>query len=200
MNTTKSLEDIPSTSSGTSKAGSQLNPTPPSRVIKKRGRKNVLTPNLVATLDTAKVSVRKATAVVSASASAMGISTANINVNKSSLHRAKTRLRKENAQTVKDNFKQKAEGRKLTVHWDGKKMKPGQNSSNVEERLPVVVTGHNLEEQLLGAPRLEEATGEAQSNAVGDILDEWGLSECIEAMCADTRASNTGTKPSCRLL
>lgn len=120
-----------------------------------------MTPNLVATMDTSKLSIRKGAQVFSASASALQIELPKTNINKSTLHRARVHLRKENAKKVREKFKSAVDDTEpLTLHWDGKKMKYGQH---VEERLPVLVTGHIINEQLLGSPVLNQATGDAQA-------------------------------------
>ena len=75
-------------------------------------------------MDTAKLSVRKATAVVASTAGALSVDVAKTNINKSTLHRSQQRLRIKNAQTVKDQFKKRVHrALPLTVHWDGKGIK-----------------------------------------------------------------------------
>lgn len=69
-------------------------------------------------------------------------------------------------------------------------MKSNTNKNVIQDRLPV--TGHNVEEQLLGSPILDQATGENEAKAVAKLLEEWGLSDNAEVMCADTTGSNTG--------
>ena len=66
----------------------------------------------------------------------------------------------------------------------------------MEERLPVLVIGPNLEDQLLGAPELPNGTGLEQAKAVADRLHDWGLTDNAQAVCADTTNANTGTFPS----
>ncbi len=49
--------------------------------------------------------------------------------------------------------------------------------------------------QLLGVPKLVNGTGEAVSNAVVTIFQEWGGGESlVNAMCFDTTASNNGRR------
>jgi len=47
-------------------------------------------------------------------------------------------------------------------------------------------------EQLLGVPKLQNGTGEATSNAVVTMVQEWGIESQVRAMCFDNTASNTG--------
>jgi len=59
------------------------------------------------------------------------------------------------------------------------------------DRLPVLISGVATE-QLLGVPKLPSGTGEAQAAAVVQLVKEWGIEDCVAALCFDTTASNTG--------
>ncbi|KAL1454591.1 hypothetical protein WDU94_010811 [Cyamophila willieti] len=54
----------------------------------------------------------------------------------------------------------------------------------------LITYGEN--DQLLGVPLADSSTGEEQALAVYECLQEWGLTNCVKAMCFDTTASNTG--------
>ena len=41
-------------------------------------------------------------------------------------------------------------------------------------------------------PKLEAGTGKSQADAIFDNLNEWGITDKVQAMCSDTTASNTG--------
>lgn len=83
-------------------ASNQLvEPPPPKR---SRGSKNIMTPHLVATIDTGGLSVRKGAAVIAASAMAVDADVQKLNVNKSTLHRARSTIRRENARKVRNRF------------------------------------------------------------------------------------------------
>jgi len=85
-------------------ASNQLvEPPPPKR---SRGSKNIMTPHLVATIDTGglTVRVRKGAAVIAASAMAVDADVQKLNVNKSTLHRARSTIRRENARKVRNRF------------------------------------------------------------------------------------------------
>ncbi|XP_074110879.1 uncharacterized protein LOC141535036 [Cotesia typhae] len=58
------------------------------------------------------------------------------------------------------------------------------------DRLAVLVSGLNFE-QLLGIPKIESGTGEHQAMSIIDLLDRWGLTNCIKGLCFDTTASNS---------
>jgi len=48
--------------------------------------------------------------------------------------------------------------------------------------------------QLIGVPKLMNGTGEAVSNAVITIVQEWGFESLGDAMSFDTTTSNTGRR------
>lgn len=59
------------------------------------------------------------------------------------------------------------------------------------ERLPIVVSGVGTE-QLLGVPKLDNATGFNQSEVIFEVLNEWNIVDRVKAMCFDTPSVNTG--------
>ena len=87
----------------------------------------------------------------------------------------------------------------LTVHWDGKLLPDLTARENVE-RLPVIVTGLQIE-CLLGVPKLASGTDDSQAQAVVECLKDWGICEKVVALSFDTTASNTGdSKGACVLI
>lgn len=46
--------------------------------------------------------------------------------------------------------------------------------------------------KLLGVPKVSSETAENEVNAVHKLLEEWQLTEKIQAMCFDTTSVNTG--------
>lgn len=68
------------------------------------------------------------------------------------------------------------------------------------DRLAVIVSGEDVM-KLLGVPIITNGTGEAQAQAVYDLLQTWNIEDRIVAMCFDTTSSNTGLdKGACTLL
>lgn len=61
------------------------------------------------------------------------------------------------------------------------------------DRLSVNVTSVDGE-KLLGVPKINGSTGEAQAEAACQLLKEWKLIENVGSMCTDTTACNTGVK------
>lgn len=54
---------------------------------------------------------------------------------------------------------------------------------------------------MLGVPKIDSGTGQAQANAVFKSLCDWNLESHIIGMCFDTTSSNTGLKSgACTLL
>ncbi len=69
--------------------------------------------------------------------------------------------------------------------------KTDKNNSKHIERLAVAVSGIDTE-KILGIPKLNSGTGALISNAVFELVIDWGLSDNIVALSFDTTASNTG--------
>ena len=154
---------------------------------RKRARKCIVSPELVATLDRAKLSDRKATFMIAATARSLGNDVQDFTINRSSIRRARLRLRQEISNRLKDNFDP---GTPLTVHWDGRLL-PDLTGKELVDRLPALVSGFNTF-QLFGVPELVSGTGEAQAAAVHPLLEDWGLKHLVRALCFDTTATNTG--------
>ncbi|GBO46872.1 hypothetical protein AVEN_210408-1 [Araneus ventricosus] len=111
-------------------------------------------------------------------------------INKSSIHRIQQITRKESAKSIKVAF-QKDIPQILTVHWDGKLL-PGLNVRDAkEERLPIFVAFSDRE-QLIGVPKLPNATVKEQAHAVWIALTHWCLETNVQILCSDITVSNTG--------
>lgn len=62
------------------------------------------------------------------------------------------------------------------------------------------MTAYNVE-QLLGVPRLESGTGQAEADATYQLLDSWGVREKVIGFVFDTPSTNTGCyRGCCKLL
>ena len=59
------------------------------------------------------------------------------------------------------------------------------------DRLPVIISGIGVE-QLLGVPKISSGTGKVQATAVISLLENWGVTDQVAALCFNTTASNTG--------
>lgn len=148
--------------------------------------KNIVTPDLTAALDRAKVSDRSAVYVLSAAASALGHSSSNLAINRSSIRRSRRIQRKEIAEDIRRTYESSTS---LIVHWDGKLL-PDDDKQKVD-RLPVIISDVRGTTKLLGVPKIPAGTGEATSTAVMQSLIDWELLDKVVGMSFDTTASNT---------
>jgi len=156
----------------------------------KRGRKNLITPKLVAALDRCQLSIRDSVYILNAVVEALGLSSDDFPINKSSIQRIRTETRKSRAEAIKFNFQNNVPD-VVTVHWDGKLLPGLDVRSSKEERLPVIASFDDRE-QLLAVPKLERSTGKHQAKAVATALFDCNLLDKVQIMCCDTTASNTG--------
>ena len=109
-------------------------------------------------------------------------------------HRKKNRV-----ETGKASVEDACRDSVLTVHWDGKLL-PTLSGRGKEDRLPVVISGVDVE-RILAVPNLPSATGEMQAEAVYQVLESSTLAGSVKAMSFDTTASNTGkSNGACTLL
>ena len=153
----------------------------------KRARRNVVTPDVAAALDRAKVSNRKATLLLTAAAQGLGHNPEKLAINRSSIRRNREVCRSELAAHLKQEFIPSV---LIVVHWDGKLL-ADLTGKNKVDRFPVILSAPGVC-QIIGVPKLSEETGEAQASAVARLLDEWGVTDRVAAMCFDTTSSNTG--------
>lgn len=155
-----------------------------------RGRKNLITPKLVAALDRCQLSIRDSVYIIHATVEALGLSCDDFPINKSSIQRIRTQTRKSRAESIKTDFQNNVPD-VVTIHWDGKLL-PGLNiQSSKEERLPIIASFDDRE-QLLAVPKLESSSGKHQAKAISAALFNWNLNDKVQIMCCDTTSSNTG--------
>lgn len=98
-------------------------------------------------------------------------------------------LRERRAECIKEIFNN-AELKRSVLHWDGKMLK-NLTTHETNDRLPVVVTDGE-HEQLLGIPELEDGKGSTQARYIHEVLQDWGFTDKVKAICCDTTASNLG--------
>lgn len=141
-------------------------------------------------MDRCKLSVRESVYIIQATAEALGHNVDGLVINKSSIHRCRDALRVERANKIKTKF-QNSPPSYITVHWDGKILPMLNVRDSGIDRLPIVITSKNVD-LLIGVPKLEKSTGQEQANAIYRVLENWGVSDIVQALCCDTTASNTG--------
>ncbi|KAL4090669.1 hypothetical protein QTP88_025463 [Uroleucon formosanum] len=106
-----------------------------------------------------------------------------------SIRRSRLRLQKERAENIRNKYKISIND-SITIHWDGKLLLALTGKYNVD-RLPIVASC-NGKEQLLGVPALDIGTGVDQANTIFQTLEDWCVTDNIQALCCDTTASNMG--------
>lgn len=147
-----------------------------------------MTPQLSSALDRTNVSARDATSILAAAAESLGVSVENVNLCPSTVYRHRIKNRQIFGENLKKNFKTT---NMLNVRWGGKLL-PEMTGSTKVERLSVIITGLNCE-QLLGVPKLNDSNAFHQSQVIFELLQDWNITDKIEALCFDTMSVNTGT-------
>ena len=130
---------------------------------KKRRQRDILTPRLLAAIDTCKISDRCAAQIVYAVMESLGHDPNDFSISRSSIQRIRKRMRNDIAAKLKENFDAEL-FRNCTVHWDGKILE-GLARTVREDRCAVFVTRGD-QEKLLGIPVIATGSGSNQANAV----------------------------------
>ena len=133
------------------------------------------------------MSDRYATFVLNGVAQSLRHDVGEINISRSSIYRERKKCRVDSANATRDGFNPAVS---LTVHWDGKLI-PALTGKEKVDRLPVLVSGFGVD-QLLSVPKLASGSGENQADAIVKALEDWEITDRVEAMSFDTTASNTG--------
>lgn len=153
---------------------------------------------LVASLDICKVSDRNAVRIIIATAESLGHKLNDLIINRSSIRRMRHCLRAERTTKLREVF-QKDLPKIITVHWD-EKMLPCLFGKERVERLLVIIT-YQQKEKLLGVPAIVESTGKEQALAVFEMLEDWQLTDTVQAICCCTTSTNMGRlKGACVIL
>jgi len=155
----------------------------------KRGRTNILTPSVLASLDRSKISDRRAVQIIAPIIHATGQSIEEYTLNRSSIRRYRQLNRAKQAAELKAEFNPQ---KPMLLHWDGKLMEDLTGDKKVD-RLPIIVSGSGIE-QLLAVPKLPSGTGQAMADAMIEAVTAWGIKDCVKALSFDTTSSNTGVK------
>ncbi|KAK3920709.1 Aspartate--tRNA ligase [Frankliniella fusca] len=145
-------------------------------------------------LDKGGSSSRTAFRTVNAVAAASKLPVKNLKCSHVTLWRKRVQDRVKRARAIREAFKLK-QGKNLTVHWDGIKVDPlvGSTRRKAVERLPVVVTGQDID-QLLGAHVIRSSSGDHSAAEVVSCLHKWECADDVVALCSDTPTGNTGYK------
>ena len=171
--------------------------SPERRKRMKTSADSAVSPDLAAALDRTNVSSRKATFILHAAAKTYGQDLPNMSLSTSSIHRSRSKHRHEAVAQAKASFVSTGP---LVIHFDGKLLPAISGGPEREDRVAVLVTGHELE-KILAIPKVAQGTGEQVARAAAESLKEWNLCDKVSAMSFDTTAANTGRKNgACTLL
>lgn len=160
-------------------------------VKNERGTINILTEHVVTILDNCKISYRNSVRIISAVVMALGVDTDNLILNKTSFYELRSKIRKDAAERMKKLFGD-AEVGAAVVHWDGKLIPDGLSCKKVD-RVPIIIRSTTVE-RILNVPALPNGRGITQAQEIFKSIQEWGLSENVQAICCDTTASNLGNR------
>ncbi|KAK3922350.1 NAD kinase [Frankliniella fusca] len=143
-------------------------------------------------LDKGGSSTRNAFRAVASVASAVGVPVKRQKCSHTTLWRKRVSDRVARAREIREEFK-KTKGVVKTVHYDGIKVEPLVSGvrRKLEERLPVVVTGQDVN-QLLAARVISSSSGEHTAAEVVRAIRDWDCADDIVAQCSDTPTGNTG--------
>lgn len=78
----------------------------------------------------------------------------------------------------------------VEIHFDGKTLQD-LTGLQLVKRMPVIASYLGTE-KLLGVPKMQSATGDGIAKAVYKVLQEWHLTDKVQAICFDTTSTNTG--------
>lgn len=151
--------------------------------------RNVVPESLASALDRTNTSDRKAAFLLSTAAQTYSHhNVSKLPLSVSSIRRARMQHRSEQAARVKASFLHEGP---LVVHFDGKLLPTISGGPVKDDRLAVLVTGHQME-KLLGVPKLDTGTGETIAQVVMDTILNWNTQDQVVGMSFDTTAVNTG--------
>ena len=168
-------------------------PEPSSRPAS-RGRRDVISPELVGAIDAAKLGNKTAADFLSAAGASFGVDLQGANINPTTIYRKRKKLRAECVSSMKAIADTHTD-RVLTVRWDGKRVESlggaGPSHTCDQEREAVIVDGVTTE-ILLGAPALPSGSAEAICCALCSLLEEWKIYDKVRAAGFDTTTVNSG--------
>ena len=157
--------------------------------VPKKAKLNIISEKLVVILDKCRISDRNAVRLIIAVAECLGQNPDNLIVNRTSLQICRKNIRESRAKKLKERFME-TNLTAAVLHWDGKLL-PDQCSSNLVDRLPIIVTNCGSE-KFLNIPMIQSGTGKDQAEAIYETLLDWDLLNEIKAICCDTTSSNLG--------
>lgn len=145
-------EDTSSKQTGTEiSSASNFSDTPDGA---KQAKKHfTITPQLVKSLDNAKLSNNNATSVILSCAHYLGIDTSTVAVSASTMYRQRKRIRQEISNDIKESFGETLYDSFIVLHWDGKILPKWNATEDKKDNLAVVLS-NGKETKILGVAQL----------------------------------------------
>lgn len=162
--------------------------TPNATITKMNKRCLIDDPLFVASLDRTNTTPRQAMHIIAPALKAAGVKVNDLTLCTTSLYEARKKTRLHIDEGIRGEF---CPSTPLVAHFDGKLLPD--NDGATSDRLPVVVSGKEIE-KLLAIPKLPgSGTGIRMGNKVVEILRQWeGVPQWIAGLCFDTTSANTG--------
>ena len=152
-------------------------------------KQRIISPKVNAVLDRTNTSVRKASMITASVLNKAGVPASTVSLSKSSIHRQRQKQRHKSAKEIRQGFS----STKSVVHWDGKLLPDTDESTQLVDRMVVLLTScEDSSTKLLGVPKLLSGTGKETADAVKGLLQSWDIGTDTVGACFDTTASNTG--------
>ena len=152
-------------------------------------KQRIISPKVNAVLDRTNTSVRKASMIAASVLNTAGVPSSTVSLSKSNIHRQRQKQRQKSAQEIRQGFS----STKSVVHWDGKLLPDTDESTQLVDRIAVLLTSsEDSSTKLLGVPKLLSGTGKEPADAVKGLLESGDIGTDTVGACFDTTASNTG--------
>lgn len=161
--------------------------------VKKFARnKFKLSPEAVQSIDVAGVSNYCATSIVLTIAKMFGIQLDLVNASEATIRRNREKIRAKISEKVKEKFGEDVQNKFVVLHFDGKILPKWSKVDGKTDRLAVVVTC-GKESKILGVAELPNGKAVHQFNVIVRLVEDWGLTPYIKAICSDTTSTNSGS-------
>lgn len=154
---------------------------------RKKKKIDLVDAEMVMTLDRTTTTSRNATYLLASTSKRLGVNFQDVILSHSTVHRRRNKHRKAIAEASNRNLDRE---NITTLHWDGKLL-PDITGEDIVDRLPILVSGYNVEE-LLAVPKLTVATGKSQAEVILEAVQEYELKSSVKALSFDTTPVNTG--------
>ena len=130
-------------------------------------KQRIISLKVNAVLDRTNTSVRKASMITASVLNKVGVPARTVSLSKSTIHRQRQKQRQKSAQQIRQGFS----STKSVVHWDGKLLPDADESTQLVDRMAVLLTSsEDSSTKLLGVPKLLSGTGNKLPTLLKDFL------------------------------